>query len=179
MKLYRTIGATLRSKRFWIWQLGGVIIYGIPAAIRFVTGNVQLPVLSLLETPILDHYVPANLVEKILINAFFPGGAGGIAGEVFAGNYNGDAVKGKAKYLSRLGGALLQTAAWSVFQFWGYSLEIFGPWSIGGGWGNIFEYWTVFPLNFILAAFSIFTPDIVYFMKSTVDKACRKLKEKF
>ena len=177
--MYRTIGATLRSKRFWIWQLGGVIIYGIPVAIRFVTGNVQLPVLSLLETPILDHYVPANLVEKILINAFFPGGAGGIAGEVFVGNYNGDDVKGKAKYLSRLGGALLQTAAWAVFQFWGYSLEIFGPWSIGGGWGNIFEYWTLFPLNFILAAFSIFTPDIVYFMKSTLDTAYRKLKEKF
>jgi hypothetical protein len=178
MKLHRAIEATLRSKRFWVWQLAGAIIYGIPAAIRFATSNSQLPILSLLETPMIDHYVPANLVEKILVNAFFPGGAGGVAGEVFVSNYNGVAVKGKAKYLSRLGGALLQTAAWSAFQYWGYSLDIVGPWSIGGGLGNIFEYWTVFPLNFALAAFSIFTPDIVCFVKSAVGKAYRKLSKR-
>jgi hypothetical protein len=178
MKLRRAIGATLRSKRFWVWEVGGAILYGIPVAIRFATGNVQLPILSLLKTPALDHYVPANLVEKILVNAFFPGGAGGVAGEVFVSNYNGDAVKGKAKYLLRLGGALLQTAAWSAFQYWGYSLMILGPWSVGRDWGNIFEYWMVFPLNFILAAFSIFTPDIVSFVKSTVGKAHRKLSKR-
>ena len=178
MDLWSAVKATLRSRRFWVWQLGGAIIYGIPAATRFVTGNVQLPILSLLETPVIDHYVPANLVEKILVNAFFPGGAGGVAGEVFASNYNGVAVTGKTKYLSRLGGALLQTAAWSVFQFWGYLLDIVGPWSIGEGWGNIFEHWTVFPLNFALAAFSIFTPDIVYFVKSAVGKAYRKLSKR-
>jgi hypothetical protein len=175
MKLRRAIGATLRSKRFWIWQLGGAVIYGIPVAIRFATGNVQLPILSLLETPAVDHYVPNNLVEKILVNAFFPGGAGGVAGEVFVSNCNHDVAKGKAKYLSRLGGALLQTAVWSAFQYWGFSLMILGPWSIGGGWGNIFEYWTVFPLNFILAAFSIFTPDVLGFVKSGLVKAYRKL----
>jgi hypothetical protein len=178
MKLRRAIGATLRSKRFWVWQLGGAIIYGIPAAIRFATGSVYLPILSLLETPWIDHYVPANLVEKILVNAFFPGGAGGVAAEVLVNNYNGEAVKGKAKYLSRLGGALLQTAAWSAFQFWGYSLDIVGPWSIGSGLGNIFEYWTVFPLNFALAAFSIFTPDVVNFVKSNLVKAYRKLSRR-
>jgi hypothetical protein len=178
MKLLRAIGATLRSKRFWVWQLGGAIIYGIPAAIRFATGSVYLPILSLLETPWIDHYVPANLVEKILVNAFFPGGAGGVAAEVLVNNYNGEAVKGKAKYLSRLGGALLQTAAWSAFQYWGYSLMIKGPWSIGGEWGNIFEHWLVFPLNFALAAFSIFTPDVVNFVKSNLVKAYRKLSRR-
>jgi hypothetical protein len=178
MKLHRAIGATLRSKRFWVWQISGAIIYGIPVAIRFATGNVQLPILSLLETPAVDHYVPNNLVEKILVNAFFPGGAGGVAGEVFVSNYNRDAVKGKAKYLSRLGGALLQTAAWSAFQYWGFSLMILGPWSIGAGWGNIFEYWLVFPLNFILAAFSIFTPDVLGFVKSGLAKAYRKLSRR-
>jgi hypothetical protein len=175
MELRRAVARTLRSKRFWVWQLGGAVIYGIPAAIRFATGNVQLPILSLLETPVLDHYIPANLVEKILVNAFFPGGAGGVAGEVFASNYSGDAVKGKTKYLARLGGALLQTAIWTAFQYWGYSLMILGPWSVSSDWGNIFEYWTVFPLNFVLAAFSIFTPDIVSFVKSTAGKAYRKL----
>jgi hypothetical protein len=178
MKLRRAVAGTLRSRRFWVWQLAGAIIYGIPVAIRFATGSVYLPILSLLETPWIDHYVPANLVEKILVNAFFPGGAGGVGGEVFVSNYNGDAVKGKAKYLSRLGGALLQTAAWSAFQYWGYSLMILGPWSAGSDWGNIFEYWTVFPLNFTLAAFSIFTPDIVSFVKLTVGKAYRKLSKR-
>jgi hypothetical protein len=175
MNLRSAVKATLRSKRFWVWQIGGAIIYGIPVVIRFVTGNVKLPILSLLETPSVDHYVPSNLVEKILVNAFFPGGAGGVAGEVFVSNYNADAAKGKAKYLPRLGGALLQTAAWSAFQYWGYSLMILGPWSIGGGWGNIFEYWMVFPLNFVLAAFSIFTPDVVNFAKSSLAKVYRKL----
>lgn len=178
MKLFRAIVATLRSRRFWVWQIGGAIIYGIPVAIRFATGNVQLPILSLLETPAIDHYVPANLVEKILVNAFFPGGAGGVAGEVLVSKYDRDAVKEKAKYLPRLGGALLQTAAWSAFQYWGYSLMILGPWSIGGGWGNIFEYWMIFPLNFALATFSIFTPDLVGLVKSRLLKAYRKLSRR-
>jgi hypothetical protein len=175
MELRRAIWATVRSRRFWVWQLAGAIIYGIPVAIRFATGNVQLPILSLLETPALDHYVPSNLVEKILVNAFFPGGAGGVAGEVLVSNYKGEAVKGKTKYLSRLGGALLQTAAWSAFQYWGFSLMILGPWSTAEGWGNIFEYWTVFPLNFALAAFSVFTPEVVNFAKSCLVKAYGKL----
>jgi hypothetical protein len=178
MKLCRAIIATLKSKRFWVWQLGGVVIYGIPAAIRFATGSVRLPILSLLETPWGNHYVPANVAEKILVNAFFPGGAGGVAGEVFFSNYKGVAVKGKTMYLSRLGGALLQTAAWSAFQYWGYSLMILGPWSAGSDMGNIFEYWTVFPLNFALAAFSIFTPDIVSFVKSAVGKVYGKLAKR-
>jgi hypothetical protein len=175
MGLRRAIVSTLRSRRFWVWQIVGVIIYGIPVAIRYATGNVQLPILSLLKTPALDHYVPNNLVEKILVNAFFPGGAGGVAGEVFVSYYDSQPPEGKAKYLSRLGGALLQTGVWSAFQYWGFSLMILGPWSIGGGWGNIFEYWTVFPLNFVLAAFSIFTPTVLDFVKSFLMKAYQRL----
>lgn len=178
MKLFRVMVATLRSRRFWVWQIGGAIIYSIPVAIRFVTGNSQLPILSLLETPAIDHYLPANLVEKILVNAFFPGGAGGVAGETLTANHQGTPVEGKTKYLSRLGGAMLQTSAWSAFQYWGYSLMIIGPWSIGSGYGNIFEYWMVFPLNFALAAFSIITPDVVGFVKSRLVKAYRKLSRR-
>jgi hypothetical protein len=179
MNLRGAVKATLGSRRFWVWQIGGAVIYGIPVAIRFATGNVQLPILSLLETPAFDHYVPNNLVEKILVNAFFPGGAGGVAGELFVSSYRRDAVVGKARYLSRLGGALLQTAVWSAFQLWGYSLMIFGPWSIGGGWGNIFEYWMVFPLNFVLAAFSIFTPDVLSFVKAKIKQISQKFRERF
>ena len=170
----RAIGVTLRNKRFWVWQLAGAIIYSIPVAIRFATKSVDIPILNFPGFWI-DHYIPGNMVEKILVNAFFPGGAGGVAGELLVSNYKDEAVKGKAKYLSRLGGALLQTAAWSAFQYWGYSLMILGPWSIGGGWGNVFEHWLVFPFNFTLATFSIFTPDVVYFVKSCLAKTYWKL----
>ena len=110
MKLGSAVKATLRSKRFWVWQLTGVIIYGIPVAIRFATGSVEIPILNFPGFWI-GHYVPGNMLEKILVNAFFPGGAGGVAGEELVSNYKEEAIKGKVKYLSRLGGALLQTAA--------------------------------------------------------------------
>ena len=62
----------LRSRRFWVWGICGAVIYAVPAAIRIATGSVILPVLSLVSTPWIGMYVPANLVEKILVNAFFP-----------------------------------------------------------------------------------------------------------
>jgi hypothetical protein len=174
MKLRRAVIATLRSRRFWVWQIVGVIIYGIPVAIRFATGSVEIPILNFPGFWI-GHYIPGNMLEKILVNAFFPGGAGGVAGEVLVSNYRGVALKGKPKYGARLGGALLQTGVWSAFQYWGFSLMILGPWSIGGEWGNIFEHYLIFPFNFTLAAFSIFTPDVVNFLKSLLVKAYRKL----
>jgi hypothetical protein len=174
MELRWALANTLKSRRFWIWQIAGVIIYCIPVAYRFATKSVAIPILNFPGFWI-DHYIPGNILEKILVNAFFPGGAGGVAGEVLVSNYRGLAIKGKTKYFSRLGGALFQTALWSAFQYWGYSLMILGPWSIGGGWGNIFEHWMVFPFNFTLAAFSILTPDVVYFAKSKLGKAYEKL----
>ncbi|MCJ7763024.1 hypothetical protein MUP38_06185 [Candidatus Bathyarchaeota archaeon] len=160
MKLHKAAVATLRSKRFWWWELGGAVIYGIPVAIRFITKSVSIPFLNFPGFWV-GHFIPGNFVEKILVNAFFPGGAGGVAGEIFASNRKGEAVKGKAKYLHRLGGALLQTAVWSAFQYFGYSLSLMGPYG-----SNIFESIFVFPINFVLAAFSIFTPDVVGFIKS-------------
>jgi hypothetical protein len=177
MKFPKAVAATLRSKRFWRWEIGGAVIYGIPVAIRFVTKSVEIPILNFPGFWI-DHYIPGNMLEKILVNAFFPGGAGGVAGELLASNYRGTAVQGKVKYLYRLGGALLQTAAWSAVQYWGYSLNIIGPWGAGGGWGNIFEHWLVFPFNFTLAAFSIFTPDVAYFVKFCLVKLYHKLSRR-
>ena len=174
MNLCRAVKATLRSKRFWMWQLSGVIIYAIPVAIRFVTGSVEIPILNFPGFWI-GHFIPGNMLEKVLVNSFFPGGAGGVAGELFASYYDGEIVKGKAKYLSRLCGAMLQTAAWSIFQYWGHSLMILGPWSTGINSGNIFEYWSVFPFNFTLATFSIFTPEVVNLAKLNLTKAYRKL----
>ena len=175
MKLRTAIAGTLRSRRFWLWQISGAIIYGIPVVVRFATGSVYLPILSLLATPWIDHYVPGNLVEKILVQAFFPGGAGGVAGEILIANRDAVVLVGRRKYLARLGGALLWTAAWSLFQLWGNMQNIF---VVGSAQGNLFEYWMVFPLNFLLASFSIFTPDVLNYAKSGLSWVHHRLLEK-
>jgi hypothetical protein len=164
------IASTLRSKRFWVWQLGGVLIYAIPAATRLATGNIHLPILSMFMPPWTTPFVPGNIVEKILVNAFFPGGAGAIAGEIFFVNRKGEALMRRQKYLARLGGALLWTAGWSLFQFWGYMQNITGSYG-----DNLFESPLVFPLNFLLASLSIFTADVVGFIKTKLNKAYRWL----
>jgi hypothetical protein len=140
----------------------GIIIYLIPVAIRFATGKVEIPILNWPGYWI-DHYIPGNLLEKILVNAFFPGAAGAIAGEVFVSYYKNRAINITIKYLSRLAGALAFVAVFSAFQYWGYSLAIQLSFS-----ENLFEHWFVFPLNFVLASLSIFTPTIVYFLKSKI-----------
>ncbi len=167
----RAIASTLRSRRFWVWQIGGVIIYAVPVLIRLATGNVLLPGLSLLAVPWIDHYVPGNLVEKILVNAFFPGGAGAVAGEILYSNAHGEIFARKQKYLARLGGALLWTSGWSLFQLWGNMQNITGSYG-----GNLFEYPMVFPLNFLLASLSIFTPDVVGFIKNKLVNVHHRLK---
>jgi hypothetical protein len=170
MPIRSAINATLRSKRFWLWEITGIIIYAIPAAIRFATNSVSIPILNFPGFWI-GHFIPGNFLEKILVNAFFPGGAGAIAGEIFFAYYFSNTLAVKRKYLARLSGALTQTVAWSAFQFWGYSLSIAGPYG-----GNIFEHYFVFPINFILASFSIFTPDAVYFLKSKLKRLFPKVK---
>jgi hypothetical protein len=155
---------TLRSRRFWVWQICGAIIYAIPVMIRLATGNVVLPLLGLLETPWVEHFVPGNLVEKILINAFFPGAAGAVAGEIFfTARNNRRAISRRRKYGYRLAGAMVWVTAWSLFQLIGYIANIIGSYG-----GNLFEYPGVYPLNFLLASLSIFTPDIVGFIQRKV-----------
>ncbi len=170
MNLLSALGSTFRSRKFWLWQIAGVIIYGIPAAIRFATGSVSIPILNWPGFWI-GHVIPGNFLEKLLVNAFFPGGAGGVAGEIFFGNYRNEALNRRNKYLARLAGALTQTLAWSAFQYVGYYLFIMGPYG-----SNIFEHAIVFPINFALAALSIFTPDVVGFAKLKLTNLFRRLK---
>jgi hypothetical protein len=167
----RAFASLFRSRRFWVWEISGAAIYAVPVAIRLATGNVVLPVLSLFETPWIGYYVPRNLVEKILVNAFFPGGAGAVAGEVFSSSVHCRTLEGREKYIARLYGALLQTTAWSLFQLSGGLLNIAGSWG-----GNLFEYPTVFPLNFLLASLSIFTPSVLGFLKNRIVNAYHRLK---
>jgi hypothetical protein len=160
---------TFRSRRFWVWQIGGALIYAVPATIRLATGNVHLPILSAFMPPWTTPFVPRNIVEKVLVNAFFPGGAGAVAGEVFWRSKN-QPLSRRQKYLARLGGAWIQTALWSLFQFIGYIQNINGSYG-----GNLFEDPYVFPLNFTLAAFSIFTPDVVSFMRKKLVNTYHRL----
>ncbi|MGO8806324.1 MAG: hypothetical protein ACLQO7_06920 [Candidatus Bathyarchaeia archaeon] len=161
----------LRSRRFWVWGICGAAIYAIPATIRIATGSVVLPVLSWAATPWVGMYVPANLVEKILVNAFFPGAAGAVAGEVFFQNAKSKILVGREKYLARLSGALLAVTVWSLIQLSGGLLDIAGSWG-----GNLFEYPSVFPLNYLLASLSIFTPTVIYFCKDRIASASHRLR---
>jgi len=170
----KAVASMLRSRRFWIWEIAGIIFYSVPALIRFATGNVNVPILDLFSTPWVGHWIPGNLVEKILVNAFFPGGAGAVAGEIYYLNVKGRAFGSRQKYLARLGGALLQTGAWSLFQLWGNMQNVSGSWG-----GNIFEYPMVYPLNFLLASLSIFTPDVVGFLKDKLRLAIGTLRCRF
>ena len=156
-----------------MWQLGGAIIYSIPAAIRIATGNIHLPILSMFMVPWVTPYVPGNIVEKILVNAFFPGGAGAGAGEILYTIAHEEAFSRRQKYLARLSGAWLWTAAWSLFQFWGYLQNVTGSYG-----GNLFESPLVIPLNFLLASLSIFTPDVLGYLKNEVGNTYHGLRRK-
>ena len=165
------VAKTLRSRRFWMWQIGGAFIYALPATFRIVTGNIHLPILSAFMPPWSTPFVPRNIVEKVLVNAFFPGGAGAVAGEILYSNAYGQTFSRRQKYLARLGGALLWTAAWSLFQLWGNLQNIIGSYG-----GNLFESPLVFPLNFALASLSIFTPDVLGFIKVKFANARQRLR---
>jgi hypothetical protein len=167
----RAAANTLRSRRFWIWQLGSVFIYAIPATIRIATGNIHLPILSMFMVPWVTPYVPGNIVEKVLVNAFFPGGAGAIAGEILYSKMHSENLSGRQKYLARLGGAWLWTAGWSLFQFWGYLQNVTGSYG-----GNLFESPLVFPLNFLIASLSIFTPSIVGLLRTMLANSYHRLR---
>jgi len=166
------ISSTLRSRRFWVWQLGGAFIYAIPATIRIATGSIHLPILSMFMPWWVTPFVPGNIVEKVLVNAFFPGAAGAVAGEILYANLHSEVLSRKQKYLARLGGALLYVAGWSLFQFVGYIQNINGSYG-----DNLFGSPYVFPLNFTLASLSIFTPTVINFLKNRITKQPSKSKK--
>jgi hypothetical protein len=166
MSVRFAVVATLRSKRFWRWMTAGIIIYLIPAAIRYATGNIIIPLMNWPGYWI-DNFIPGNLSEKLFVNAFFPGAAGAIAGEVYISNYRKQPLTGKNLYAARFAGAMLFVTAWSAFQYWGYTWGIylwFSPRT------NLFESYQVFPINYLIAAASIFTPTVVYSIKNVILK---------
>ncbi len=149
---------TLKSRRFWLWQIGGITIYALPALYRFTTGNMAIPVLNYPGYWI-GHFIPGNFLEKLLVNSFFPGAAGAVTGEIFFSHYVGITTDRRTKYTRRLAGAFVWTTLWSIFQVIGYSFSVMGPYG-----SNIFEHSIVFPINFVLASLSVLTPGIVDFL---------------
>jgi hypothetical protein len=173
MSLY-ALKATLQSKMFWVWQIAGVIIYTIPVTIRLVSGNVVLPILGLLENPWIDHFIPGNMAEKILVNGFFPGAAGAVAGEVFfTARKGGVAISRWRKYAYRLAGAMVYVALFSTFQLFGYIINYTASYG-----GNLFEYPGVYPINSLIAACSIFTPTLISYLKTQTTNSYHKLSRK-
>jgi len=171
MSLKFALAATCKSKHFWTWTLLGIIIYLIPVAIRYATGSIVIPFLNWPGYWI-DHFIPGNLSEKMLVNMFFPGAAGAVAGEVFTEHYFKQHLAIKKKYLARFAGAMLFVTAWSLFQYYGYQLAIYMPFSPGS---NLFESYLVYPLNYIIATCSITTPTIIYFIKNCIKQLTRKI----
>jgi hypothetical protein len=171
MNWQNAVKSTLLSRRVWLWELMGIIIYGIPVLIRFATHNITIP---LLDFPGYWSYwfiffIPSNLLEKVLVNAFFPGGAGAVLGETFVGNLKGTALNGKVRYASRFLGAMFQVSVLSFIQYFGFQL-----WLMPLGY-NLFESVIVLPLNYVLAALSIFTPDVLNLAKKGIMKVKGKL----
>ncbi len=153
---------TLKSKRFWKWELGSLGLYLIPASYRHFTGNITLPILNpSFNSP--SPYIPNNPLGKFVVNAFFPGGAGGVGGEELYKNYTSRKLTRKEKYLSRLFGALTQTGIFTSFQYVGHGLNWIGSW--GGNWFEAPEW---YPFNFLLASASVFTPDVVNYVDSKI-----------
>jgi hypothetical protein len=166
------ITTTLKSKRFWTWTIAGIIIYLIPVAIRYATGSIIIPFLNWPGYWI-DHFIPGNLLEKIIVNMFFPGATGAITSEIFIKKYHThqkqplQTTTNKTLYLSRLSGALLFVTAWSLFQYIGYQLNIYMSFSPGS---NLFESYYVYPINYIIATCSILTPTIIHTIKKLIQK---------
>ena len=165
------ISRSLLNRRFWVWQIVGVLVYATPATIRITTGNIHLPILSMFMVPWVTPYVPGNIAEKVLVNAFFPGGAGAVAGEIFYSKIHSTNLSIRQKYLARLAGAWLWATVWSLFQFWGYIQNVTGSYG-----GNLFESPLVFPLNFLLASLAIFTADVVGYIKKELVNAYHGLR---
>ncbi|MCL2135002.1 MAG: hypothetical protein FWH37_05545 [Candidatus Bathyarchaeota archaeon] len=164
--------STISSKRFWSWTIVGVIIYLVPVVIRYATGSIIIPFLNWPGYWV-DHFIPGNLSEKILVNMFFPGATGAIAGEIFTTHYKKQQLSTKTLYLSRFVGAMLFVTAWSFFQFFGYQLKIYMSFSPGS---NLFESYFVFPINYLIATCSIFTPTILYIIKNMFKKIIKYVK---
>jgi hypothetical protein len=94
----------------------------------------------------------------------FPGAAGAVAAEVYSQKRNNlRQVSRRRKYGIRLAGAMIWVTLWSLFQLWGNMQNIIGSYG-----GNLFEYPMVYPLNYAIATFSIFTPTIISYFHGVI-----------
>jgi len=171
IRVLNAVSETVKSKRIWAWELCSAAIYGAPALVRFTTRSPDIPILN--EPGYSIAGSPPNLIEHLITNPFFPGGAGAMVGETFFRNYTCRKLTGKAKYLSRLGGALIQYGVWTGIQYLGYLQERIGPHG-----ENIFDPPEKIPYTLGIAVLSIFTPDAVSYARKGMQAINRRFGNK-
>jgi len=172
MKIAEAFYEAIKNRRVLKWEIGSAALYALPAIARFVTRNPTIPILN---APYysLSPFIPSNLVEKFLVNSFFPGGAGGVVGETLISKYKNESLKGRSKYLARMFGAYLQYSIWTAFQYAGYLTKTIGPHG-----ENVFEGPEVYPFNLLLATLSIFTPDVIDYGMSKMKPFIKKVRSR-
>ncbi|MBI4010450.1 MAG: hypothetical protein HY361_04685 [Candidatus Aenigmarchaeota archaeon] len=171
MRVLNAISEAVKSKRIWAWELGSFVLHVAPALVRFATKNPVIPILN--EPGYSIAGSPPNLVEHLITNPFFPGGAGAVVGETLVSNYTGRKLAGKSKYLARLGGALLQYGVWTGIQYLGYLQDKIGPHG-----ENIFDPPEKIPYTLGLTVLSVFTPDVVDYANKGIQSLYRRVRAK-
>jgi hypothetical protein len=148
IKFSQGIKETMKDKRVLGWLFGGMFVYGSPAFYRYVTKNIIIPYMPLIQSP--SEYIPSNLIEKLIVNFIAPGGTGAVVGETFIEKSKGINLSGTKKYLARVFGSVATTSVWAGIQYLGNTIcdIVKYEWPSGG---NPFEPPNFYPFNILLA----------------------------
>ena|GEM_PF-2994327 len=148
IKFSQGIKETIKDKKVLGWLFGGMFVYGLPALYRYVTKNIMIPYMPLIETP--SEYIPSNLIEKLIVNFIAPGGTGAVVGETFIEKSKGINLSGTKKYLARVFGSVATTSVWAGIQYLGNTIcdIVKYEWPSGG---NPFEPPNIYPFNILIA----------------------------
>ena len=141
----------------------GAVIYAVPAAIRIATGSVILPVLSFVRRRGLACSFLGTWLRRFWLTLFSQVVRVLLLVKSFFQVPNLKSLWDEKCMLPDCMGLCSAVAVSSLIQLSGGILGIAGSWG-----GNLFEYPSVFPLNFLLASLSIFTPTILSFFKNKI-----------
>jgi hypothetical protein len=56
IKFSKGIKETIKDKKVLGWFFGGMFVYGLPAFYRYVTKNIMIPYMPLIETPSITDF---------------------------------------------------------------------------------------------------------------------------
>lgn len=148
------------------WLVGGVSVYAAPALFRAVTKITEIfP--HFYELP---WYLPPNIIEKGIVNSFFPGATASVViGDTKWKPYRSFikslskkiGLEKYEKFVGRFTGAAIGTTLWTAFQAAGYVQDYLWPHG-----GNAFEDPSVYPFNIAIGLASTLVPYGVEKLKS-------------